>query len=68
VLYLASVLFFFALGGTLAGLVRLKMLWPGEALVDPDTWLRLLTLHGVVMGFAFVVPAIPATLGTSWCR
>ncbi|MGC4122233.1 MAG: cbb3-type cytochrome c oxidase subunit I [Myxococcales bacterium] len=62
-MYLASVLVIFALGGTLAGLVRLKMLWPGEALIDPATWLRLLTLHGVVMGFAFVVPAIPAVLG-----
>ncbi|HEY3445846.1 MAG TPA: cbb3-type cytochrome c oxidase subunit I [Myxococcales bacterium] len=63
VMYLASVLVVFALGGTLAGLVRLKMLWPGEALIDADTWMRLLTLHGVVMGFAFVVPAIPAVLG-----
>lgn len=63
VMYLASVLFVFALGGALAGLVRLKMLFPGEALLDADTWLRLLTLHGVVMGFAFVVPAIPSALG-----
>lgn len=62
-MYLASVLVAFALGVTLAQLVRLKLLVPGPALMDPDTFARLFTVHGVVMVFVFVLPAIPAALG-----
>jgi cytochrome c oxidase subunit 1 len=29
---------------------------------------RLFTLHGVVMVFLFIIPSIPAALGTSSCR
>ncbi|MGC4122230.1 MAG: cytochrome c oxidase subunit I [Myxococcales bacterium] len=63
VMYLVSVLVAFALGGILALLIRLKLLWPGEALMSPDTYNRVFTLHGVIMIFVFIIPAIPAALG-----
>ena len=62
-LYLASVTFFFMLGGIFAFLIRLNLLNPRGGLVSPDTYNRLFTMHGVVMIFFFLVPSIPAVIG-----
>jgi cytochrome c oxidase subunit I len=62
-LYLASVSAFFFLGGIFALLIRLELLTPEGDLVQADTYNRLFTMHGVVMVFFFLIPAIPAVLG-----
>jgi len=62
-LYLASVTFFFFLGGLFAVGIRLELLTPQGDLVQAETYNRLFTMHGVVMVFFFLIPAIPATLG-----
>ncbi len=62
-LYLASVTFFFRLGGIFAFIIRLHLLTPQGSLVSPDTYNRLFTMHGVAMIFFFLVPSIPAVLG-----
>lgn len=62
-LYLASVTFFFFLGGMFAVLIRLELLTPVGDLVQAETYNRLFTMHGVVMVFFFLIPAIPAVLG-----
>src|SRR4030095_5533412 len=62
-LYLASVTFFFFLGGLFAVLIRLELLTPQGDLVQAETYNRLFTMHGVVMVFFFLIPAIPAVLG-----
>ncbi|MFY9572301.1 MAG: cytochrome c oxidase subunit I [Blastocatellia bacterium] len=62
-LYLASVTFFFFLGGMFAVLIRLELLTPQGDLVQAETYNRLFTMHGVVMVFFFLIPAIPAVLG-----
>ncbi len=62
-LYLASVTFFFALGGAFAAGIRLELLTPKGDMVQAETYNRLFTMHGVVMVFFFLIPAIPATLG-----
>ncbi len=62
-LYLASVTFFFTLGGIFAFIIRLHLLTPQGSLVSPDTYNRLFTMHGVAMIFFFLVPSIPAVLG-----
>ena len=62
-LYLASVSLFFAVGAVFALLVRLELLTPEGDLVSSDTYNRLFTMHGVVMIFFFLIPAIPAVLG-----
>ena len=62
-LYLLSITFFFAIGGVYATLIRLELLTPAGDLVQPDTYNRLFTMHGIMMIFFFLVPSIPAVLG-----
>ena len=62
-LYFASITMFFFLGGAAAALMRLNLLTPGGAIVNHETYNRLFTMHGVVMVWFFLVPAIPVTLG-----
>ncbi len=62
-LYLISVTAFFVLGGMFAMLIRLELLTPGGDLMQPDTYNRLFTMHGIMMVFFFLIPAIPAVLG-----
>jgi cytochrome c oxidase subunit 1 len=62
-LYLASVTFFFFLGGLFAVAIRIELLTPQGDFVKADMYNRLFTMHGVVMVFFFLIPAIPAVLG-----
>src|SRR6516162_1878238 len=62
-LYLISITFFFAIGGTLAGLIRLELLTPQSDLMAADTYNKVFSMHGIIMIFLFLVPSVPATLG-----
>jgi cytochrome c oxidase subunit I len=62
-LYLAAITFFFFVGGLAATLMRLNLVEPQGSLVEPSTYNRLFTLHGLVMIFFFLAPSIPAVLG-----
>src|SRR5438132_1663932 len=62
-LYLASVTFFFFIGGIFATLIRIHLLTPAGYLVTPETYNKLFTMHGVAMIFFFLIPSIPAVLG-----
>ena len=62
-LYFGSITMFFFLGGAAAALMRLNLLSPAGALVSHEGYNRLFTLHGVVMVWFFLVPAVPVTLG-----
>ena len=62
-LYLAAVTLFFFVGGAFAVLIRLDLATPAGDLVSDDTYNQLFTMHGVVMVFFFLIPAIPAMLG-----
>ncbi|HLG17413.1 MAG TPA: cytochrome c oxidase subunit I [Blastocatellia bacterium] len=62
-LYLASVTFFFFLGGVFAVLIRLELMTPKGDLVQAETYNRMFTMHGIAMVFFFLIPAIPAVLG-----
>src|SRR5579872_82843 len=62
-LYLASITMFFFIGGAAAALVRLNLLVPTGLLGSAETYNRLFTMHGVVMVWFFLVPAVPVTLG-----
>src|ERR1700677_1116024 len=62
-LYLLSITFFFFIGGFFALLIRLELLTPSGDLVQPDTYNKLFTMHGQVMVFFFLIPAVPAVLG-----
>jgi cytochrome c oxidase subunit I len=63
VLYIFTTLGFFLVGGFLAMLLRLKLLVPGPALFSDHTYNVLFTMHGAIMIFLFVIPAIPSSLG-----
>jgi len=63
VMYLISVLFFFFVGGIFALLVRTELLTQGQTIMDADNYNKAFTLHGAIMVFLFIIPAIPATFG-----
>jgi cytochrome c oxidase subunit 1 len=62
-LYLASITLFFFLGGAFAVLIRLELLTPKGDLMQAETYNKMFTMHGIVMIFFFLIPAIPAVLG-----
>ena len=63
ILYLISVSLFFFLGGAFAVMVRLELLTPRGDLMQAETYNKMFTMHGVIMVFFFLIPAIPAVLG-----
>ena len=62
-LYFASITVFFFLGGAAAAVMRLNLISPNGLIVGHEMYNRLFTMHGVVMVWFFLVPAIPVTLG-----
>jgi cytochrome c oxidase subunit 1 len=62
-LYLATVTFFFFVGGMFAVLIRVELLTPQGDMVQAETYNRLFTMHGLIMVFFFLIPSIPAILG-----
>jgi cytochrome c oxidase subunit 1 len=63
ILYLVSITLMFFVGGAFAVLIRLELMTPPGDLVQADTYNKLFTMHGLVMIFFFLVPAIPAVVG-----
>jgi cytochrome c oxidase subunit 1 len=62
-LYLGTITLFFFVGGAAAVLFRIELLTPQSDLVQTETYNKLFSLHGIIMVFLFLIPAIPATLG-----
>ena len=63
IMYLVWILLFFLVGGIFALLLRMELLTPGPTIMDAMTYNRMFTLHGMVMIFFFMIPAIPAVFG-----
>ncbi|HEY3490099.1 MAG TPA: cytochrome c oxidase subunit I [Candidatus Deferrimicrobiaceae bacterium] len=63
VMYLYTTMFFFLVGGLFAELLRLKLMTPGPGFVSDKTYNVFFTLHGALMIFLFIIPAIPSALG-----
>ena len=63
VMYFITSLMSFAIGGIFALLVRIELLTPGFTIVSADTYNKFFTLHGAIMVFWFIIPAIPGALG-----
>jgi len=62
-LYLFSILIFFAVAAVAAALMRGELLRPHGAFLLNETYNKLFTLHGVLMVWFFLIPSIPAVLG-----
>src|SRR6476620_9001508 len=63
ILYLFSITAMFILGGFFATVMRIELLTPEGDILTSDTYNKFFTLHGIVMIFFFLIPAIPAILG-----
>lgn len=61
-LYLAAVLIFFATAVVLGVLMRVTML-PGLKFITAQQYNSLFTLHGIIMIFLVVIPAVPTIFG-----
>jgi len=62
-LYLGSITLMFFVGGAMAVIMRMHLIDPAGALVQPATYNKLFTMHGIIMIFFFLIPSIPAVLG-----
>jgi cytochrome c oxidase subunit 1 len=62
-LYLFSLLTFFATGATLGLLMKLELIAPGKTIITSQTYNAFFTLHGIIMIFAVVIPGLPAVFG-----
>ncbi len=62
-MYLFVILFWFLFAALLGLLIRTELMVIGETIMDADQYNALFTLHGVIMIFLFIIPAIPAIFG-----
>lgn len=62
-LYLFTITGFFFIGGSAAALIRYNLIAPEGMIHSAETYNRLFTMHGVVMVWFFLVPAVPVSLG-----
>jgi cytochrome c oxidase subunit 1 len=63
IMYLVSITLMFFIGSAFAVVIRLELATPKGDLLSSDTYNKMFTMHGIVMLFFFLIPAIPATLG-----
>src|SRR5579863_9454710 len=56
IMYIATSLFFFALAGTLAALMRAQLAFPNGKVLPPEVFNRLFTVHGTTMVFLVGMP------------
>jgi cytochrome c oxidase subunit 1 len=63
ILYLCTTLLFLFVGGVFALLLRMKLMYPGQEMFSDKAYNVFFTLHGIMMIFLFIIPAIPSGLG-----
>ncbi|MCF6247589.1 MAG: cbb3-type cytochrome c oxidase subunit I [Desulfobacula sp.] len=62
-MYLFAIIFWFLLAVVLGGLLRLELMFQGETFLSAQLYNSVFTLHGVIMIFLFIIPALPAVFG-----
>jgi cytochrome c oxidase subunit 1 len=62
-MYLMAIFVFFLAAMMLGLLMRIEALAPGQTIMKPQTYNSIFTLHGVIMIFLFIIPAVPAVFG-----
>jgi len=55
--YLVTSFLFYIVGGVLATTIRTELATPASDLVSPEVYNGLLTLHGTIMIFLWIIPA-----------
>ena len=61
--YLVTTFIFYLIGGALASLIRAELATPDSDLVPPELYNGLFTIHGTVMIFLWIVPAVTGGFG-----
>src|ERR1700719_4663611 len=56
IMYIATSLFFFAVAGVLAALMRMQLAFPNGKVLAPEVFNRLFTMHGTTMVFLVGMP------------
>src|SRR6202051_2514975 len=56
IMYIATSLFFFAVAGILAALMRMQLAFPNGKVLPPEVFNRLFTMHGTTMVFLVGMP------------
>src|SRR5882672_738317 len=56
ILYIGTALFFFAVAGVLAALMRWQLAYPNNTFLPPEVFNRLFTMHGTTMVFLVGMP------------
>ena len=51
------------MGAILGLLMRIELIAPGETIMGPQTYNGMFTIHGIIMIFVIVIPALPAIFG-----
>ncbi len=62
-MYGCSVVLFMIIGGIMALLFRTELWSPTKNFIDADTYNQFFTIHGAIMVFMVIIPAVPAALG-----
>lgn len=62
-LYMGAVFTWFIIAAILGLLVRIELMSPQKIIMDAATYNAAFTLHGVIMIFLFIIPAVPAIFG-----
>ncbi|MBC61201.1 MAG: cytochrome c oxidase subunit I [Zetaproteobacteria bacterium] len=62
-LYLASTLVFFLMGGVFALILRTELWSPNKIFLTADKYNQAFTYHGTIMVFMVILPLIPSALG-----
>lgn len=63
IMYLWAVLFWFSLAVILGLLIRIELMAIGPTIMGAKLYNSAFTLHGVIMIFLFIIPAMPAIFG-----
>jgi cytochrome c oxidase subunit I len=63
IMYGVTLVITFLAGGILALLVRTELIAPGQTIMNADQYNQTFSMHGIMMVFGFLVPAIPGVLG-----
>lgn len=63
ILYMVAVAVFFLMGASFALMIRLELMTPAGDLMEAETYNKMFTMHGLIMIFFVLIPAIPAILG-----
>ena len=61
-MYLFAIIFFFTIAGLTAIGMRTELM-TAEAEMSEHTYNVMMTLHGAVMVFMFIIPSVPAAMG-----